>query len=420
LTTRQLTEHFFRHEYGRLVAMLSRRVGMRHLEAVEDAVQSTLLTALKSWTTDGTPENPSAWLFRVAHNHAVEELRRRARHDHLLQRRDREEAQRTEDIATELFTGELQDDLLRMLFLCCDSSIPIESQLAIALKVLCGFDVSEIAERLFTTEANVYKRLGRARNRLRELPFEPDQLTAEQLALRLPAVQSVLYLIFNEGYLSHAEPVIRRELCDEAKRLTLLLAEHPAGRTPETFALLALMHLHAARLSARQDGSGGLLLLEEQDRAHWDQRQVHSGLAWLAGSAQGDVFSRYHAEAGIAAEHCLAPTFEETRWDRIVECYELLERLAPSALHRLNRAVAVAQWRGPTEGLAILEGFEPPTWLAGSYMWAAVLADLYRRSGRAELAQRYRDTAIGSAPSPAVRDVLKRRLLTRGAGDLRF
>ena len=419
MNTPRLTEHFFRREYGRLVAMLSRRVGMCHLETIEDAVQSALLAALESWTAGGAPENPSAWLFRVAHNNAVEELRRRVRRDRLLQQWDREGADRTEDVETKFLTEELQDDLLGMLFFCCDSSIPIESQLVIALKTLCGFDVYEIAERLFTTEMNVYKRLGRARDRLRQLPFEPYQLTPERFSSCLPAVQSVLYLIFTEGYLSHAEPAIRRELCDEAKQLTLLLSEHPAGRTPETFALLALMHLHAARLSARQDGSGGLLLLEEQDRAHWDQRQVQIGLAWLARSAQGDVFSRYHAEAGIAAEHCIAPTFAETRWDRIVECYALLERLAPSALHRLNRAVAIAQWRGPTEGLALLEGFEPPTWLAGSYMWAAVLADLYRRSGRDELAQRYRDAAIGSAPSAAVRDMLKRRLLNRGAGDLR-
>lgn len=399
--------------------MLSRRIGTRHLEAIEDAVQSALLAALESWTTGGAPENPSAWLFRVAHNNAVEELRRRARRDRLLLQQEMEGAARTEDIGTEFLTGDLRDDLLPMLFFCCDSSIPIESQLAIALKTLCGFDVREIAERLFTSEVNVYKRLGRARNRLRELPFEPDQLTAEQLSSRLPAVQSVLYLIFTEGYLSYAEPAIRRELCDEAKRLALLLAEHRVGGTPETFALLALMHLHAARLSARQDGAGGLFLLEEQDRALWDQREVQIGLAWLASSAQGDVFSRYHAEAGIAAEHCLAPTFDETRWDRIVECYELLERLAPSALHRLNRAVAVAQWRGPIEGLAVLEEVEPPAWLASSYMWAAVLADLYRRCGRDELAQRYCAAAIRSAPSLVVRDALKRRLLTRGAGDLR-
>ena len=181
-------------------------------------------------------------------------------------------------------------------------------------------------------------------------------------------------------------------------------------RDRETFALLSLMHLHAARMTARQDGSGGLLLLEEQDRSCWDQAEIQTGLAWLARSAQGDVFSRYHAEAGIAAEHCLAPSFEETRWDRIVECYALLESLAPSALHTLNRAVAVAEWRGPAEGLALLDGLEPPSWLAGSYMWMAVLADLHRRCGHDGVAQRYRDAALGSAPSVAVRDVLKRRL----------
>jgi len=414
LSPPELGEHFFRHEYGRLVAMLSRRVGMRHLEMVEDAVQCALLAALETWTRSHPPENPSAWLFRVAHNHVVGELRQRARRDRLVKERGPGEPDPAANGPTAALAGDVRDDLLRMLFVCCDESIPVESQLVIALKTLCGFDVREIAERLFTTEANVYKRLGRARGRLRELPLEADDLSVEQLSSRLPAVQSILYLLFTEGYLSsHAEEAIRRELCDEAKRLTLVLAEHPVGGAPETFALLALMHLHAARMTARQDGSGGLLLLEEQDRALWDQREIQVGLEWLAKSARGDVFSRYHAEAGIAAEHCLAPSFGETRWDRIVECYTLLERLAPSALHTLNRAVAVAEWRGPAEGLAVLEGLEPPSWLAGSYLWAAVLADLHRRCGHDDVARRYRDAALGSAPSAAVRDVLKRRLQTR-------
>src|SRR5262245_7798985 len=192
-----------------------------------------------------------------------------------------------------------------MMFACCDDAIPVESQLAIALKTLCGFDVREIAERLFTSEANVYKRLGRARSRLRQLGSLPDDLTGAQFSSRLSVVQGILYLLFTEGYLSsHAEGAIRRDLCDEAKRLTLILAEHPVGGTPETFALLALMHLHAARMSARQDGAGGLLLLEEQDRALWDRQEIFVGLSWLARSATGDNLSRYHAEAGIAAEHC--------------------------------------------------------------------------------------------------------------------
>lgn len=407
----QLGERFFRHEYGRLVAMLSCRVGPRHVELIEDAVQSALMAAVETWPRTSLPGNPSAWLFSVARNHLVGELRQRARHERLIAKNGLGDANATVPGPGAGLDGDVRDDLLRMLFACCDDEIPAESQLVFALKTLCGFDVREIGERLFTTEANVYKRLARARARLCEIPFDPDALSSEQLAARLPAVQSILYLLFTEGYLSsHAHEAIRRELCDEAKRLAAILAGHPLGATPETFALLALMHLHAARITARLDGAGGLLLLEEQDRSQWDQSEIQAGLSWLARSAQGEVFSRYHAEAGIAAEHCLAPSFDQTRWDRIVECYALLERLAPSALHTLNRAVAVAEWCGPAEGLAVLEGLEPPTWLAGSFMWAAVLADLHRRCGNAEIALSYRESALHSAPPGAVRSALMRRL----------
>ncbi len=401
--TSELGPRFFRHEYGRLVAMLSRRVGLHHLELVEDAVQSALMAAVESWPKSFTPDNPSAWLFRVAHNHVVGELRRRARQGELAEEH-RRGALGAEDDANGIFLGgDIRDDLLRMLFACCDDSIPAESSLVIALKTLCGFDVREIAERLFITEANVYKRLGRARSRLRELPFLPDDLAGEQLSSRLPTVQSILYLLFTEGHLSSsAEAALRRELCEEAKRLALILAEHSAFGTPETFALMALMHLHTARMPARQDASGGLLLLEEQDRALWDHRDIEIGLSWLAKSAQGDVFSRYHAEAGVAAEHCLAASFHETRWDRIIESYSLLERLAPSPLHTLNRALATAECHGPSAGLAVLDGLAPPPWLAGSYLWAGVFADLHRRCGHHEIAQQYRDAALESAPSAPI------------------
>lgn len=408
-----LEAHFFRHEYGRLVAMLARRVGVHHLDVVEDAVQNALLAAVESWPKGATPENPSAWLYSVAYKQCAGELRRRTRRDELGERFGLHVTSEADETEAAFLAGDVRDDLLRMLFACCDDAIPVESQLVLALKTLCGFDIREIAERLFTTEGNVYKRLARARNRLRELEFELEDLTTSELAARLRAVQAILYLIFTEGYLSsHANGPIRRELCDEARRLTEVLAIHPVSATPETFALLALMFLHSARLPARQDGSGGLLLLEEQERALWDRKQIQLGLLWLGLSAQGDVFSRYHAEAGIAAEHCLAPSFAETRWNRIVECYDLLDRVAPSALHTLNRAVAMAEWRGATRALSMLEGLEPPTWLTGSHLWSAVLADLHRRAGHFELARRYRDSALASAPLPAIRKALDRRLRT--------
>ncbi len=412
-----MVEHFFRHEYGRLVAMLSRRVGVDHIEDVEDAVQSALMTALETWTRAGLPDNPPAWLYRVAHNNLMGELRRRTGRRRILEQNVEEAAGTQEGDAERFLPGEIRDDLLRMLFVCCDEAIPVESQLVLALKTLCGFDIREIALRLFASEANVYKRLGRARSRLREISLRPGELTDAQYSSRVPAVRSVLYLLFTEGYLSsHPERAIRRELCEEAIRLATLLAEHPADQAPETFALLSLMHLHAARMTARQDSAGGLLLLEEQDRELWDRPRIQTGLEWLARSSRGDRFSRYHAEAGIAAEHCLAPSFQETRWDKVVECFALLERIAPSAIHRLNRAVAVAEWQGPAAGLAVLDGFAPPTWLVGSYMWAAVLADLHRRGGNAYSACRYRDIALKSAPTAAVKKLLQRRLKIGGPG----
>jgi RNA polymerase sigma-70 factor (ECF subfamily) len=298
-----------------------------------------------------------------------------------------------------------------MVFVCCQDTIPWESQLVLALKTLCGFSTSEIALRLFTSEANVHKRLARARDRLRLGAPDIETPPLESLRSRLGGVHGVLYLLFNEGYLSaHDEHAIRHELCDEAVRLTTLLAEHPVGAVPESFAPLALMHLHAARLGSRVDATGGLLLLEEQDRSLWDRERVQVGMQWLQRSASGDTFSRFHAEAGVAAEHCLAPSFAQTRWKQIADLYAMLERIAPSPLHTLNRAVAIAECEGPAAGLAVVDGLAPPSWLAGSYLWDAVLADLHRRAGHVEGSHRHRQRAIESAPTDAVRELLRRRL----------
>lgn len=407
-----LVDHFFRHEYGRLVAMLMRIVGVRHVEAAEDAVQSSLMAALTAWTAKGLPDDPGAWLYRVAYNHLVGDLRRKSGRLRILEREAGDLSGDGGPPAPSYFAGEVTDDLLRMLFICCDDVIPAESRLVLALKTLCGFSTAEIALRLFTTEANVHKRLARARDKLRETPPELQTPPLETLRSRLTSVYAVLYLLFNEGYLSaHAEQTIRRELCDEAIRLATLLAEHPVGAIPETFALVALMHLHAARLEARMDGMGCLLLLEEQDRSLWDRDRMRLGAQWLERAASGDTFSRYHAEAGIAAEHCFAASFAETRWDEIADLYSMLERIAPSPLNMLNRAVAVAEWQGPEAGLALLQNLVPPTWLEGSYLWDAVLGDLHRRAGHLELARGHRERALASAPTQAVRDVLRRRLV---------
>ena len=386
---------------------------MPHLERVEDAVQNALLAALTSWTARGLPDDPGAWLYRVAHNNLLGDLRRDSGRLRILERAGDITSEARDDPRPLRFAHELADDMLRLLFVCCDDAIPRESRLVLALKTLCGFSVGEIALRLFTSDANVYKRLARARNRLREAPLDLETPSVESLTSRLPSVHAVLYLLFNEGYLSaHAEEAIRRELCDEAIRLTTLLAEHPVGAVPETFALLALMHLHAARLGARTNGTGGLLLLEEQDRSLWDRDRLQRGAMWLERSASGTVFSRFHAEAGIAAAHGFASSFAQTPWSEIVELYDMLERIDPSPLHTMNRAVALAEWQGPDAGLALLQAFAPPAWLACSYLWDAVSSDLHRRAGNPSMARQHAERALASAPTQAVHELLRRRLMT--------
>ena len=397
------------------MAVLARKHGVRNIELVEDAVQSALASALTAWSERGVPDEPSAWLYRVARNRLIQETRQQSGRSAILKQAGGfDESSAPTDPH---FEDEIADDLLRMLFVCADEAIPSESRLVLALKTLCGFGTGEIALRLFTSEANVHKRLARARSRLREVAPELEPPPLDTLRSRLPSVQGILYLLFNEGYLSaHREEAIRHDLCDEAVRLATILAEHPVGAVPESFALLALMHFHAARLGSRVDTMGGLLLLEEQDRSRWDHERIRLGAAWLERSAGGEVFSRFHAEAAIAAEHCRAASFRETRWEEIVALYAMLERIAPSPLHTLNRAVAMAEWQGPDAGLAVLADLAPPAWLSGSHLWDAVIADLHRRARNADVAERHHARALESAPTPAVRALLARRWRVGVAG----
>jgi len=405
-----LVEHVFRHEYGSLVASLLSRVGVHHVDAVEDAVQYALMQGLNFWPKNKAPTNPSAWLYKVALRKLLSEFRTNQRRHEILNQQPDLVNPASVELAPVPLSGEMSDAMLRMLFVACQQDIPLESQLVFTLKSLCGFSVKEIALRLFISEENVYKRFSRARKNLKSDPDVLDALTESDMIIRLPAVHAVVYLLFTEGYLSsHSDTAIRQDLCEEAIRLALMLLQSAIGKVPETCALLALMYFHLARLNGRQDETGALLLLEQQDRSRWNQTHMRQALQYLQQSAQGEHLSRYHVEANIAAQHGLAPSFSETPWENITESYELLERIAPSPLHRLNRAVAVAQWQGPKAGLQVLQDMELPKWLNRSYYWHAVQADLQYQSGEGELAKRSAQQAMQAAPTDTIKQLLQRR-----------
>lgn len=407
MTPPKLVEHFFRHEYGRLVAILCHRVGVQYVEVVEDAVQLALMNALEVWTINGLPDSPSAWVFKVARNKLIDELRRDERQSAILKTA-------IEDLqieSSQTILAHCRDDLLEMLFVCCNEAIAEQSQIVLALKILCGFSTKEIAQRLFISEANVYKRLTRARNTLKQQPDVFDSTGFVFSGDKIKAVNKILYLLFTEGYLGlNQTHHIRRQLCLEAIRLTTLLTEDNRTTPLESCALLALMYFHLARMNARVDEAGDLLLLEEQDRGLWDKECIYKAMMWLEHSAQGEQLSRYHLEAAIAAEHCLAPSFAQTRWDSVVENYLLLEQISPSAVYRLNRAVAVAQWQGPQAGLGVLESAEPPSEVRLSYLWLAVCADLHLRCNNLQQAEYFTAAALKKAPTKAIKKLLEKRL----------
>ena len=318
----QVVEHLFRHEAAKMVATLTGIFGTEHLTLAEDVVQEALARALQTWPYYGVPQNPAAWLMRASRNLALDVVRRQK----VFRGKEAEIARLIEGHgpapeAVIFPEQEIADDHLRMMFVCCHPLIPAEAQVALALKTLCGFSVTEISRAFLTTEAAIAKRLTRARQKIREAGIAFEIPAGAELARRLDGVLQSLYLLFNEGYkASGGEKLVREEVCNEATRLTGLLAEHPAGNQPKTHALLALMLLNTARTPTRVDGEGNLLRLKDQDRTRWDRAIIARGMFHFAQSAAGEEISEYHLQAGIASSHCAARDYASTDWRQILCC----------------------------------------------------------------------------------------------------
>ena len=397
-----------------MVATLTRIFGVHNLALAEDVVQDAFCRALEVWKFRGVPENPSAWLMMTAKNRALDVLRRERTARTFAPELGRLlESEWTLAPAVEEFfaSKEIQDDQLRMMFSCCHPRLSEEAQIALILHILCGFSVGEVAGAFVSTHDAIEKRIARAKKILAGSKRLFDIADAQDFAERLPGVHRALYLLFNEGYHgASSESAIRVELCQEALRLMTLLREHPLGATPATYALSALMSLHAARLPGRLDSSGDLRALLDQDRSRWDAHLVEEGEKLLELSASGPELTEYHLEASIAWVHAAAPSAEETDWEMIVGLYDRLLAMRPSPVVALNRAIAIAQREGPERGLQEIHGIANAERLAGYPFYHAALGEFEFHSGRPERAAKHFRAALALARNPMERRFLQQRV----------
>lgn len=397
-----------------MVARLTRTLGSRHLGVAEDAVQDALITALQQWPFRGVPDQPEAWLYLVAKNRALDRLR----HVKMAAVKGPEIAldapgfQRPSPEA--LFRDELppvDDDQLGLLFLTCHPAVTAEARVALALKLVGGFSVGEIARAFLVPETTIAQRLVRAKRILRDEDVDFGMPAPAELSARLDPVLDSLYLMFNEGYAATTgEALVRDEVAGEAIRLTSLVAAHPATDSPKAWALLALMLLHAARFPARVDAHGTLFLLRDQDRSAWDRTAIAAGLRALDRAASGDRLSAFHLEAGLAACHAVAPSWDDTDWPQIVEIYDELLALTGSPVVAMNRAIALSRIDGPLAGLAVLNAIPGRDVLERHPLLPAVEAELWREAGEVERAAACYRTALTLARSAPEQRWLSSRL----------
>ena len=402
-------EASFRQESARLVSILVRAFGPARLTLAEDVVQETFLRAVHLWAVNGVPENPTGWLTQVAKRLAIDALRRER-----IYLPDAETAFASASVRPE-DPEMLGDAEVEMLFLCCDPCLPIESQIALTLRELCGLSTREVAKGLMQGEDAVAQRLVRAKKTLRTV----DWVTSDtNLAERLVSVLKVIYLMFNEGYASHTDAsLVRSELCDEAILLANRISKTKVGNTPATHALMALMLFHSSRLPARVSADGSLNLLAEQDRSLWDRNRIGGGFRHLEQSGQGDKPSAYHFEAGIAATHASAATYADTDWSSVLLYYDLLAELNPSPVILLNRAIALAMVHGPQSGLEQIDAIENSKSLKDYYLLPATKANFLEMLGRNDEARSEYLRALEFAQNPCEQSFLQKKLMAVSSYD---
>ncbi|WP_276486123.1 RNA polymerase sigma factor [Paraflavitalea pollutisoli] len=351
----------FQQEFTRTVAVISKQFGLTYIETAEDLVSETFLQAAETWGMKGLPPNPVAWLYAVAKQKTLYHFRR----DKILQQKVLPAVKQAQEMQADpeepdFSTKNIQDSQLQMVFAVCHPIIPAEAQIGLALRILCGFGIDEIADAFLTNKETINKRLFRAKEKLREGNIDMEMPAHNEILKRLDSVWKVVYLLFNEGYYSRSQnDVLRKDLCLEALRLGKLLADHEATSLPTTHALMALMCYHASRLEARTDSAGELILYDQQDEALWNRELIAQGDQYLHLSGAGNELSSFHLEAGIAFWHSRKEDSPE-KWQRILQLYDLLSRTNASPAVALNRVYAIYRVQGAPSALSALEALTVP------------------------------------------------------------
>jgi RNA polymerase sigma-70 factor (ECF subfamily) len=396
-------------DWGRIVATLIRSFG--DFDVAEEAAQEAFAAAVDQWREGGVPDSPPAWIIQTARHKAIDRLRRQTRFQQKMESYAASGVMQTTE-NPDYDTNEIPDDRLRLIFTCCHPALAPEAQIALTLRTLGGLSTEEIARAFLVPTVTMAQRLVRAKRKIRDAGIPYSVPDTNEMPARLEAVLTVIYLIFNEGYsATQGNMLVRKDLCSEAIRLgglvrTLMAPQPP----PEASALVALMLLHDSRRDARLDEAGDLIVLEEQDRGLWHQRQIDQALSLLDGTAVREA-GPFAIQAAIAAEHCKAKRAEDTNWQEIVRLYDLLERRQPSPIVSLNRAVAVAMADGPHSGLALIDALAASGDLEGYHLLHAARADLLRRVGSKIAAAESYQRALELVTNESERRFLERRLL---------